>query len=471
MPTATSQSIVDTLKKKGLPSDATFRASLYENLGLGTKDKFLAGIVSGSTNVELLDRFNKNPELLDTIAASYNSGGSLGDINSEELAKTNAVDQKQQGNTFAGASSPTSGSGLPADIQSINDFQKSYVERFNTSQDKANALIGALETAKPRTLAEILQQESDLKSALGIGALEEQYGNLATTIKGIENDVRTEVAGTGGIVTESQIKDMAYERTKKLNPELERLETSLSSKYAMAEIIRKNLGTEREESADRAEQLLTLYQGEADKALNALMDFYQEDQETVRQGLSEARNERSKILELSLKYPSSGINASSDTLAGAYQKAASYAAVHGTPGDDSELKKRAQYAAARQLLTDNPDASFRELRAAILENTALNSTEVDALLSGEGYRSDALDTLSEDQTMEMAIGIVKSLGDVASAKSFLDSGSTIPLESSDGKTKEVYLSPSLRNSIKAAMDEAYPSGKRDWWDTILPGGK
>lgn len=133
-----------------------------------------------------------------------------------------------------------------------------------------------------------------------------------------------------------------------------------------------------------------------------------------------------------------------------------------TPTKTTVEEKSDDWAAARQLIKDNPNATREELRAAIRENTDLAVTDADTLLDEAKVTTGS--NFSDDQLRKIATQIVPKLGDVEPAKAYINSGSI----TSGGK--KYTLSRTEQEKINGYIDEAYPNG-RTTLQKILPWGK
>lgn len=321
----TKTSITDLLKSKGLPHDQGFKGTLYQSLGLGTPDEFLKGSVSGETNIKLLEKLSGDASVLDKISAGMNLGGNL-----PSLAPTAPAPVRVP-------AADANASALPTTVDEINKFQKDTLTRFTDSTKKLDDATASLAAQKPKTIDSILGEITAVKNSLGLDKLEGDYKKLVQTIRKSEDDIRAEVQASGGVATESQIKALAAERNKALEPEFDRLSGEIATKSAMAELIQKRLGIEEDKADDRARQLLDLYRGDSNRAYDALLKFYDDDTDEVREQLKIKREEKRSILDLSIKYPAAGINVGKDSVETAYSKAMKEAKTY---DDLEELKLR-----------------------------------------------------------------------------------------------------------------------------------
>lgn len=312
----TTNSIVDVLRSKGLPTTVDFRGQLYQSLGLGTADAFKQdAVTTGSVNTQLLKFLNDRPDVLDKMAGALSSGG----VDFSKLdAQPKTPDQAVTGTAPVQAQPSAiedinSGTTLPDTVDQINQLQREYIAK-RTKRDEA---VTAFENIQAPTLADIISETNQIRSSLGITDLENEYNSLIQAYSGTEQDIRDESARSGGIVTESRMQELVAERTAKLQPRINTLATQLASREAMAQTIQDQLKTSRSDAERRVTQLIGLYEGDTDRAYAELKSRY----DAIDEYFKEAKDERQKILELSLKYPNSGINASTDTLDSAYGKA------------------------------------------------------------------------------------------------------------------------------------------------------
>lgn len=119
---------------------------------------------------------------------------------------------------------------------------------------------------------------------------------------------------------------------------------------------------------------------------------------------------------------------------------------------------------AKQFIKDNPNATRAELSVALRANTKLTDGDINAVLDAAKVNEEKASIAGNETTI--AIALVKSLGDVAKAKAYLESGGTIEVNGT-----KVQLSQRQIDAVEAEMDAQYPTGKRSFWQSILPGGK
>lgn len=441
MATLQTNSIVDYLKQQGLPSDRQFRGKLFESLGLGSMDEYNKGTLTGATNVKLLQHLNNNPDLAQKVVSLVKSGQSLSGLTAPAPVSPPAPPAGGQNpanpNQLPPPSSPidTSGkkdqSSLPSTIDDINKFQQDYAGQFTESKSKLESAISDYEKNKPLTLDEILKEQQEIKNKLGIDKLEKDYTDLVTSAKNIEGDIRKEVQSAGGIATESQIKALAAERAMKLKPELDRVTTELGTKSAMAEFIAKRLETSRSDAQSRAEKLIALYQGNVDKAYQAIFNYYKESNDLAKEMLKNAKEEKGKVLELSLKYPRSGINIAGDDLVTAYRKA---------------LPEAREYSELKELSTNLNQALLQQKINELSSSNALLSV----LMAGGIKDPNIIYSLPlDDKTRQKLIG------------GLIGMGVDIPVQLTPEQQSQVAKSPEgtklttlrdLQNSLKAYKD-------------------
>jgi hypothetical protein len=135
-----------------------------------------------------------------------------------------------------------------------------------------------------------------------------------------------------------------------------------------------------------------------------------------------------------------------------------------TGGDKSpEEVKQENFSKAKLFITDNPQASKEELKAAILEHTKLDSTSTDALLNDSGSKN-RKDLLAEDDLRKIAQGLVKD-----NTGLFTDSKKG-KQSAIDAVNSDAELSTGEKAKVLQMIEEDYPNG-RTLLDKLLPGGK
>lgn len=133
-------------------------------------------------------------------------------------------------------------------------------------------------------------------------------------------------------------------------------------------------------------------------------------------------------------------------------------------GKDST--KEADYTKATDFIKANPDATQAEIKTELMKSTKLGSDEINTLLDSQNVPKDRIN-LTDSTVSDVAKALVKSYGNVQDAKNSLTSARKIKVTGG----KEVALTSAQVDSITKKMDELYPSGKRSFWDKVLPGGK
>lgn len=125
------------------------------------------------------------------------------------------------------------------------------------------------------------------------------------------------------------------------------------------------------------------------------------------------------------------------------------------------------YKNAKQFVEDNPDATYEELNSALHENTKLSVSDINAILEEKGITKET--TSLDGMEDKIATALVKSqgfMGDAEKAKEYIASAKELKING-----KMVKISARQKEAIKAAIDAAYPGGKRSLLQSIVPGGK
>lgn len=279
MPLNTTSSIVDLLRSRSLPTDLGFRSQLYESLGLGTRDQFMSGArTTGSTNVQLLQRLSQNPSLIDTISGAVRAGTGLQGLRLPQAGgSVNPAPGQGQGQNVQQAAAQ--GLTLPSTVEGINAFQSgsgtfsddfgafsdSLLQSYQQSQSTLDELLKKYVSSEQPTLQDFIANENTVREQTGLGAIEKEYADYLAKLSQVERDIRNEVAASGGTVTESQVKSLAAERTKALQPRAQELETQLNLKTKLAERIASEYNLSQREAQQRAGQMLTTYMSVQEK--------------------------------------------------------------------------------------------------------------------------------------------------------------------------------------------------------------
>ena len=128
------------------------------------------------------------------------------------------------------------------------------------------------------------------------------------------------------------------------------------------------------------------------------------------------------------------------------------------------------FTAAQAIIDDNPNASYDELNVLLRSKTKLTDGDISALLKKSGLVANEV-PLTPQNYQDIAIATVKSLGGIGSGKGVQEAKDIINAGVLEINGKKVELSARQKKAILAAIDAAYPGGKRGIIQSLLPGGK
>lgn len=346
----TTQSVTDFLGQNGLPTDSNFRANLYQSLGLGSTNDYSNGAGTGESDSALMEALNKNPGLMTTLASALGApkpttppetatveqatpgqnAGVTAPISPLDVFTTpSGLKVDAQGNpipqTGAAGPSGTVGTGpegltLPSDVAGINSFAQQMLQRYNASLGKAGDIAAGVST-QAMSPTDILNEVKNIRNATGSTDLQSKLNDLTSAKDNIEQDVRREAAASGGMVTESQIQDEVASRTKLLTPQIDIITKQLATADSIASLVEQESQTNRQQAQQRAQALITYYEGDADKAWQAAQSFYNTSQSNAKEILQQNLSINQKKMDIALQYGVPLDNISSMSLQDVYQAA------------------------------------------------------------------------------------------------------------------------------------------------------
>ena len=321
-------SIVDFLNSNGIPTDKNTRAQIYSSMGLGSTDEYLAGIGTGATNTALLQALRAAPGTVSAIAKGIKAGQAVSSLNLSDNGAPASSQQATGGTTgsnpmeynpnptgpnaapaqtpeqiaaaeaaaASGGSTSTSGTTppntLPGDTSgsssAINDFQQKFLDQYKTNEAAANTEAAAFSAATvPLTPDQILAQAQDVQNKTGFTADQQKYSALVASYDSTKSQIITEMHNTGGVVTQSQLDEMVASRNQPLQAQISALATDMATKKSLVDLVMQQAQTSRQDAATKAAQLMSLYNGNAQAALDHAATFYNTQVQVNAQQMSD----------------------------------------------------------------------------------------------------------------------------------------------------------------------------------------
>lgn len=242
-----SGSVVDLLNMAGMDSSFASRQQLAQQFG-----------IAGYTGTAA-----QNTDLSKKYLEAYNA-------NKSSVVPQNAAEARNAITTYFEENAGTE----------QENPEASFFDQYMTMNPVVKSMYDVInqELSAPMEQTSFMQEYQNLIAQQGITALQTEYMNIKNIMDGTEDDIRDEIAKTGGFATESQVQALSGARNKTLLKQANILQQQLALKEDYVNQIMQFSQLDRKSVEDQVEKKLGLMEKLAtiqESMTNAARENYQ----------------------------------------------------------------------------------------------------------------------------------------------------------------------------------------------------